>query len=418
MQQLLNAVQAILNVGAVALLPIMVMIIGLFFRMKPSNAVKSGLLVGIGFQGLSLVIGLLFTTINPVIQYYTTMGAGFTTTDMGWAAVGAASWSVPFAPIAIPLIFLLNIVMLKLHWTKVMNVDIWNFIHMLIPGALAYALFDSTLIGVSVTLICAVIALKFGEKLAPEWQEQFGLEGTTCTTVSFVLMYPLLKLLDKLYDHIPGFNKLNFDFQRVNDKLGIFGNPAFVGVIVGIILGVITKQQFTTILQIALGFASVLVLLPKMVSVMMEGISPLGTSAAKYMKKSMGEDADIYIGMDVCLGLGDPAAIIATSVCIPLTILFAFIIPGMTYFPIGLLSVVVYMMVMPVLAHKGNIARTILTGAILMFITAWLANIFAPEATLMLQVTGVQVEGMVTDGFFGFGIPNIILSIIHRLFML
>lgn len=123
MDWLLNAVQTLLNMGAVAILPVMILIIGLIFRMKFGEALKAGLLVGIGFQGLSLVISLLFTTIDPAVSYYQAMGSGFTVTDMGWASVGAASWSVPFAPFVVPVIFLINVIMIRLKLTKVINVE-------------------------------------------------------------------------------------------------------------------------------------------------------------------------------------------------------------------------------------------------------------------------------------------------------
>lgn len=112
MDILLSATQKILDMGAVALLPFMIMILGLFFRMKLGAALKSGLFVGIGFQGLKLVVSLLTTTIQPVIDHYQSMGKGFTTLDMGFAATGAASWTVPFAPIAVPLIVLANFILI------------------------------------------------------------------------------------------------------------------------------------------------------------------------------------------------------------------------------------------------------------------------------------------------------------------
>lgn len=39
-----------------------------------------------------------------------------------------------------------------------MNVDIWNYIHFIIPGAMAYALTDSIAVGVIVTLASSVLA--------------------------------------------------------------------------------------------------------------------------------------------------------------------------------------------------------------------------------------------------------------------
>ena len=79
--------KGIVDLGAAVMLPIVLIIIGLFFRMKLGQAIKSGLMVGIGFQGLCLVVNLLTTSIQPVIKYYQTMGSGFTTTDLGFAAV-------------------------------------------------------------------------------------------------------------------------------------------------------------------------------------------------------------------------------------------------------------------------------------------------------------------------------------------
>lgn len=416
METLLNVVQSILDMGAVALLPVMICILGVVFRMKFGAALKAGLMVGIGFQGLSLVVGLLTTSISPAVAYYEAMGGGFTTTDLGFATVGAASWTVPFAPLAIPLIVILNFILLRAGLTKVMNIDIWNYIHFLIPGALAYALFGSAVLGLIITVGLSVVTLFVAQIIAPKWQDYFGLEGTTCTTFSFItFMYPLSWLVNKLIDLIPGLRDLDADMSKLSSKLGFFGDTAFIGLVVGMFLGALTRQDFATILGMGMGIASVLVLIPRMVTIMMEGLTPIGNSASTYMKKKMGEDAELWIGMDVALGLGDPACITCTAVCIPITILFAFLIPNMSYFPIPLLGIVCYTTVMCVLASKGNLIRSLICSILSMFIIAFFANYFAPEATAMMSVTGLQVEGMVTDGFFGFNLGNIVISLIHRL---
>ena len=68
MEILSNIIQEILNIGAIAFLPIIITILGLVFRMKFWEAFKSALLFTIGFQGLKLVISLLTTTIQPIID--------------------------------------------------------------------------------------------------------------------------------------------------------------------------------------------------------------------------------------------------------------------------------------------------------------------------------------------------------------
>lgn len=417
MDILLMISQKLINMGAVALLPFMILILGLVFRMKFGAALKAGFFVGIGFQGLNLVVGLLTSTVQPVTEYYQAMGKGFTTVDLGFAATGAAAWTVPFAPVAVPLIVLANFVLILVFKRKVLNVDIWNYIHFLIPGALAYGLFGSIALGLIVTLVCSIISVLVAEIIAPKWQEYFGLDGTTCSTFSFItFMYPLSWLVNKIFDAIPGLRDIDVDMDWLESKLGVFGEPCFVGFIVGVILGILTKQPIETIMTLGMGIASVLILIPRMVSIMMEGITPIGNAASKFMKKHQGEDAELWIGMDVALGLGDPACVTCTAICMPITIAFAFLIPNMTYFPIGLLTIVCYTTVFCVMASNGNLVRSLVCSILAMFIIAFCANQFVPEATAFFNVTGLNLNGgLATDGFFGFDLGNVVICLLHRL---
>ena len=149
---------------------------------------------------------------------------------------------------------------------------------------------------------------------------------------------------------------------------------------------------------------------------MMEGLTPMGNAANDYMHRKIGDDADIYIGMDIALGLGDPACITCSAIMIPVTILLAFLIPDMRFFPLGILAEVCYLAPMCVLTSKGNIFRTLICMTVMMFITLFFANMFIPEATQMLSVTGVKFEGLVTASHFGWNPGNLLVSLLHRLF--
>lgn len=329
MDALLSFFQGFTNLGAAVMLPVVIAILGIFFRMKIGQAIKSGLLVGIGFQGLCLAVNLLTSTIQPVMDYYEQMGSGYDVLEIGFAALGGAAWTVPFAVFAIPAIVLINLVLVRFKITKVLNVDIWNFMHFLVPGALAYALCGNALVGFLVTIALSVVTLFFSQWAAPKWGEFYGLEGTTCTTLAFAAwIYPISVLINKIIDLIPGLNKLDLDMDKLGSKLGVFGDPAVIGLVVGAFLSVLTRQSISSTCTIMMGVAAVMVLIPRMVSIMMEGLTPLGSAANEYMKKKIGDDADIYIGMDIALGLGDPACITCTAIMIPLTIAMAFIIPA------------------------------------------------------------------------------------------
>ncbi len=398
MDTLLNIVQTITNMGASAVLPIIITLLGLVFRMKLGQAFKSGLTVGVGFIGLSLVVGLLNDALTPAVDYYAEIGSGFTIVDIGWPAVGAASWMAPFAALAIPIGLGLNILLVRLKWTKTLNVDIWNYMHFLVPGALAYFLFDNFFIGLAVTVVLSVLALFVGDWIAPMWQEYYGLEDTTCTTIIHTgWTLAVAWLLNKIIDFIPGLNKLDISLERVNKKIGVLGEPVIIGAFVGVLLGLLTKQDITTIVPMGMSVAGVMVLMPRVVSVLMDGLSPIGKAAKDFMNKQMGEESNLNIGMDVALGLGDPTTITTTVISIPLVMLMALILPGIKIFPVGLLMSITYISVMTVMSSKGNLLRSIITTVLFSVIVMYLGGYVAPGATEMLTGAGVNLKGLGTD---------------------
>lgn len=111
----------------------------------------------------------------------------------------------------------------------------------------------------------------------------------------------------------------------------------------------------------AMGVAGVMVLLPKVVGVLMEGLNPIGKSAKEIMQKQMGKDAELNIGMDCALALGDPATVTVTVITIPLTMLCALVLPGIQIFPIGVLMSIIYMTTMTVMVSNGNVIRSIIS---------------------------------------------------------
>ena len=52
--------------------------------------------------------------------------------------------------------------------------------------------------------------------------------------------------------------------DKIESKLGFFGDPAVIGVVVGVLLGIITKQDIGTTLSIGMGVSAVLILIPRM----------------------------------------------------------------------------------------------------------------------------------------------------------
>ncbi len=199
MEVVLKFFQGFINMGASTLLPFVIAILGIFFGMKIGRAIKAGLLVGIGFQGFILAVNLLITSVTPAMQYYKDLGSGYDTLEIGFAALGAASWTTPFAVLVIPAIIIANLILVRLKVTKVLNVDIWNFMHFLVPGALAYALTKNAVIGFIVAFACGMAVLFFGQWIAKPWQESSDLKEQHVHGLCFVAWaYPICYLLNKI----------------------------------------------------------------------------------------------------------------------------------------------------------------------------------------------------------------------------
>ncbi|WP_245741499.1 PTS transporter subunit IIC [Propionispira arboris] len=414
---MLAGIQEVLGLGAKAILPIIICSLGLFFRMKLRDAIKAGLTVGLGFLGLGLIITLLTSTLEPAVSFYQKLGSGYTIIDIGWAAVGAASWMAPFAALAIPVGLFINLALIRFGAVRTMNIDIWNYMHFLIPGFLTYVLFSSAIAGFLVTILMSVIAIFVGDQLAPRWQKYFGLEGTTCTTVNLIAWtFPVALIINKIIDLIPGLNKIDFSIEKANKRLGIMGDPVLIGLFVGALLGILTKQNFSNTVTMGIGIAGVMLLMPKMVGIMMEGLAPVGKAANSFIKKRIETEKEIIIGMDVALGLGDPTTITTTVVTIPLVILFALILPGVQFFPVGMLTSVCYFAVVCTLASNGNLFRSVISTLIYCIISMYTCAYVAPGATAMLNAAGLSINGLGTDVSVGSPIWGVLIYWLSTIF--
>lgn len=420
-----NVVQSVLDVGAVALLPIMILLLGLFFKVKFSSALKSGLLVGIGFQGVKLVVSFLVSTLNPVIQHYVDAGSGFTIVDVGWETLSAAAWATPFAAAFVPLGLILNFLLIRTKFVKTLNVDIWNYWHLLrsaailsfILGVIGITGMGNYGISIIFGLILTVLVEKVGDWMAPYWQKYFGLEGTTCTTIlQLGTTLPIAWVVDKIIDKIPGLNKIDISYEKANERLGEFSSPTIIGAILGAFLGILTGQGVTGTIQIAVGLSAAITLTPRMVKLFMEGISPVSAAARDYMIDKLGEDAEFNIGVDIALGVGDQATITCGAFMIPVCILLAFIFPGNHFFPVAFFgSSLTYAMATVCMVSKGNMFRSLLIGIVYMCFTLFAFNFAAELCTQFVaaaDVIDIQSGTLVAAG----GINNFIDVILAAIY--
>lgn len=128
------------GLGSTLMVPIIIMVVAMVFRVEWKKALKSGLLVGAGFQGISLVTGLLGQSLSPCAKIlFEKFSIDLRYVDAGWAAAAGIAYSTEIGAIIIPVIIAFNILMLTLKLTRTVNIDIWNYWHYAFIGSLVYA---------------------------------------------------------------------------------------------------------------------------------------------------------------------------------------------------------------------------------------------------------------------------------------
>ena len=364
----------ILDLGPTVMLPLVIIIFSKLLGMKLGDCFKSGLHIGIGFVGIGLVIGLMLDSIGPAAK---AMAEQFQINlhviDVGWPGSSPMTWASQIALVAIPVAIGVNILMLVTRMTRVVNVDIWNIWHMTFTGAMLHLATGSYWLGILGVAVHAAFVYKLGDWFAKDTREFFGLDGIAIPHGSSAWFGPIAVLVDTIIDKVPGLNRIHFSADDVQKRFGPFGEPVTVGFIMGLVIGMLAGYDVKAVLQLAVKTAAVMLLMPRVIKPIMDGLTPIAKHARKRLQAKFGGQ-EFLIGLDPALLLGHTSVVSASLIFIPLTILIAVLVPGNQVLPFGDLATIGFFVAMAVAVHQGNLFRTLISGVIIMGITLWIAT--------------------------------------------
>lgn len=384
MENLVPMFQAFLGLGPTVILPVFIFIIGLIFRCGPAKSFHSGLTIGVGFVGINLVVALLCDNLGPAAQaMIKNFGIQLNAIDIGWPGSASMAWASPIAAFVLPLALVVNIIMLFTKTTKTMDVDIWNYWHFTFCGACVYALTGSFWQAIVAAIIFEFVVLKIADWTAPYMEKYFDLPGVSVPTGSTCSYAPLGIPLIWLIQKIPVIKNLKADPDSIQKRFGIFGEPIFMGLFLGAVLGVLAGYNAGEVAKVGMAMAGVMVLMPRMVKLLMEGLIPISEAARNVLQKRFGENANIYIGLDAAVTTGHPAVIATALILVPITILLAVILPGNNVLPFGDLATIPFIVAMIVAAARGNIVHSVLAGIVVISLSLLMSTAMAEFQTTM-----------------------------------
>jgi galactitol PTS system EIIC component len=268
-ETLSSVIGFIFSFKAYVMLPAIILVVALVIRMNVGQAGLSALRLGVGFAGIFIAFGFFVQQIAPAVTaMVTTRGLNFPVLDVGWPPLAAITWASPIAPITIVMVLLLNFAMLTLNITRTINIDIWNYWHFALIGALVQGVTGSLLLGLSATALIAVYSIIAADWSAPHVQRECGLKGISITTLSINGMLPYAVAANRVFDAIPivrriGVNTTESDpaEAKTEPRFGILMEPMAIGALVGVLFGILAGYDVKRILELAINVAAVMFIL-------------------------------------------------------------------------------------------------------------------------------------------------------------
>lgn len=380
----------IIGLGAAVMMPIIFTILGVCIGIKLGDALKSGLKVGVGFIGLSIVTALLTSALGPalndVVDIY---GLQLRVFDMGWPAAASVAYNTAVGAFIIPVCLGVNLLMLLTKTTRTVNIDLWNYWHFAFIGAVVYFASSSLAWGFFAAIVCYIITLVIADMTALKFQRFYkDMDGISIPQPFCAGFVPFAIIINWLLDKIPGMSKLEIDAEGLKKKFGLLGEPLFLGVIVGVAIGCLTCESASEIvdkipyiLGLGIKMGAVMELIPRVTVLFIEGLKPISEATRSLIARKFKGADGLNIGMTPALVIGHPTTLVVSIILIPFALFLAVILPGNQFLPLASLAGMFYLFPLVLPYTKGNVFKTFIVGLVILTMGLYMVTNLAPAFT-------------------------------------
>jgi PTS system galactitol-specific IIC component len=209
-----------------------------------------------------------------------------------------------------------------------------------------------------------------------------------------------------------GAYKIRWSPEEIRKRMGFLGEPIFLGLILGLVIGVLghlndiaTLAAWGNILTIAISTAAVMAIFPRVANIFASAFMPITEAARKRTTKGVKQGDEFFIGINDATGYGEPATLISGIILIPVMLLLCAILPGNKTLLLVDLIAIAFIIQPFVAATNGNIFKTVLLSAIWfsigLYICTWTApyftQVYAQFAKEPLQEGIMVTSGMIAN---------------------
>ncbi len=369
-----------------------ILIIALAFRVKFAQAFKGAVMFGVGLIGIQAIVGVMAAAVFPAVNGFSqNTGLTFHTVDFGNYGMDLLVRGTPLYIFMIPLGMTVNLLLLHLHGIKTLNTDIGNYWVWGISAVVVHAVTHSILCAILAFIVNEIIVLLLADWSAPKLQKHYGMPGISLPHGNVIIWFPFAIAINWIIERIPFLRKMEGNPEKLKKKLGVFGDPVTVSFVMGTLLTLIGRKSVLQALLTGIIFTAFVVLCPKMVGAISEGLTSLSNAVRDFLKSRY--KCDIYVGMDAAILVGNPENIAAGLLLFPVILFLALTLPGNSFLPMIDIAVTAsFFMTASMPYLMGNIVRAGITGVVIFTIAIYVASVMAPIYTTAGEAAGIAVE--------------------------
>ena len=400
----------VIGLGAAVMMPVIFTVLGVCIGIKPGKALKSGLLVGVGFVGLGVVTALLTSSLGPALKGMTELyHLDLPYFDLGWPAAAAVAYSCAVGAFIIPVCLGVNLLMLLTKTTRTVNIDLWNYWHFAFLGAMVFFATNSLAWAFYAAIVLYVITLCMADFTAKGFQSYYkDMEGISIPQPFCQSFTPFAVAVGWVLDRIPGFSKLDIDAEGMKRKFGLLGEPLFLGLVIGCGIGALkcdswkgVVDSIPQILKLGVTVGAVMELIPRITGLFIEGLKPICDKIRSILERRSTGQA-IHIGMSPALVIGHPTTLVVSILLIPVILFLSVFLPGNKFLPLASLAGMFYLFPCVLPITKGNVPKTFVVGLVALVAGLFFVTNLTPAFTK--AIAAATCDGIsVPPGFDGGG---------------
>jgi len=403
------------TLGSSIILPVFIFVFALFLRVKVGKAFRSALMIGIALLLIGVLVGFLTNQITPSVNdMVANSNVHLPYIDVGWGAAAAIAFASKVGLFVIPFAIGVNLIALFLRLTDTLNIDVWNYWHFAFTGALAAAFTGSIWLGFLAALIAELFTLFLADWMQPAAAKYYGYEGISFTTISSVEYIPYAIVVNWILDKI-GIGKIHLEPKVLKERLQFFGEPAFIGLVIGLAIGFAAYwhslnnfQHWVTILLDGVGTAAFVEIFPHIPALLMEGLVPISNSIKETLSKRKW-NRTIYLGMDTALCVGEASTLTSALILIPIAVVLMVALPYNKFLWIADLTSFPWFLAVMTPITRGNILKNVIIGASYLAI----GDLIITKLTPLFTQAAISAGSTLPSGAVGIGAGSEGISYFH-----